>query len=104
MARGPPCPVHYFAKQVMDWKPLQTIVLQMALVPIDHPGRLAPDIGINGIVGRVAQTERVTIGRGRALPQPDRQSLHQAAVALVGGLGEGLFRGIWRADSDNEAD
>ena len=66
MARGAPCPVHYFAKQVMDWKPLQTIVLQMALVPIDHPGRLAPDIGINGIVGRVAQTERVTIGRGRA--------------------------------------
>ena len=100
--------VHYFAKQVMDWKPLQMIVLQMALVPILRVGDCMP-IFMAGLKS-VALVKPLALQNMSAasLPQPDaRLDAPIEPVVLPFRLVKGLLvlprRGLPAATDEFEA-
>jgi hypothetical protein len=49
----------YFATQVMDWKPLQMIVLQRALLPIVRVGVCSPIFMAGAEIGRLGEAARL---------------------------------------------
>ena len=69
----------YFATQVMDWKPLQMTVLQMALVPIMRVGDCTPIF--TAWLKSVALVKPLALQNMSAasLPQPTPGLTHQSS-------------------------